>query len=463
MSRLVGRLLLPLLAAATLTAAAPAVGAVAGQSRGAPVATVAREISGAVERSEVFELPIRASHVAVHWAGQPDATVEIAFSADGVTFGAPVAVERDEVGEQRGNGETYGAVMVADGATAVRITVGRPLGRLSVLALDSAAHVTAAFGLGATATAAVAQPAVINRAGWGADESLRYDSAGNEIWAREFWPIQKLIVHHTATSNGDPDPRATIRSIYYYHAVTQGWGDIGYNFLIDEAGNVYEGRASRSYAAGESPTGEDLNGNGVTAGHALNHNAGTVGVALLGTLTSRDTTAAARGALESLLAWKAERHGLDPQGTSLYTNPVNGTQGTFPNIAGHRDVNATECPGDAFYATLPSLRSAVAARIAGTPTTAPAAPVLTASKPSTGHGVALAWTVPSNGGSAITGYRLYRRTGSGAEAFLTSVGGTTTKYRDGSTRRGTTYTYRVSAVNAVGEGPRSNAATAVAR
>jgi N-acetylmuramoyl-L-alanine amidase len=53
--------------------------------------------------------------------------------------------------------------------------------------------------------------------------------------------VQKLIVHHTATQNNDPDPPATIRSIYYYHAVTQGWGDIGYNFLIDEAGNLYEG------------------------------------------------------------------------------------------------------------------------------------------------------------------------------------------------------------------------------
>jgi hypothetical protein len=108
--------------------------------------------------------------------------------------------------------------------------------------------------------------------------------------------VQKVIVHHTATQNGDPNPTATIRSILYYHAVTQGWGDIGYNFLIDEAGNVFEGRYSRQYSSGESPTGQDLNGNGVTAAHAQGYNSGTVGIALLGTLTNQDATPAARSA-----------------------------------------------------------------------------------------------------------------------------------------------------------------------
>jgi hypothetical protein len=163
-----------------------------------------------------------------------------------------------------------------------------------------------------------------------------------------------------------------VRSIYYYHAVTQGWGDIGYNFLVDEAGRVYEGRYSREYPTGESPTGEDASGNGVTAAHASGYNSGTMGVALLGTLTDRDAAAPARDALERLLAWKADRHGIDPEGSSLYTNPVNGSQKTFANIAGHRDVNATECPGSVFYATLPDLRARVAALIAGpTDTTAP--------------------------------------------------------------------------------------------
>ena len=466
------RLLVPLLGAALLSLAAPALGVEqSGAHRSIP--TRAAEVSHAVDGQHTFELPLAASHVAVHWAGQHDASVSVAFSTDGSTFGVAAPVQHDEVGEQRANGETYGAVMVAAGARYVRVTSDRPLPRASVLAMDStglpetgsARGFELGLGFGATASAShISQPLVTNRAGWGADESLRFDdTTGEEIWPREFWPVQKLIVHHTATTNADPDPKATIRSIYYYHAVTQSWGDIGYNFLIDEAGNVYEGRASRTYADGESPTGEDLQGRGVTAGHAYGYNSGTVGIALLGTLTSRDATAPARDALERLLAWKAERHGIDPQGASLYTNPVNGTQATFPNIAGHRDVNSTECPGDTFYATLPTLRAAVAARISGVAATAPGAATLSAVAPRTGKGVQLSWSVPSDGGSPITAYRVYRRTGTGTEALLTSVSGTTTSYRDSNTRRGTTYTYRVVAVNGVGPGPYSNAATATAR
>jgi uncharacterized protein with LGFP repeats len=217
---------------------------------------------------------------------------------------------------------------------------------------------------------ALSQPPVISRAGWNADESLRFGANGAESWPPAFYPVQKLIVHHTDTQNHDPDPAATIRSIYYYHAITQGWGDIGYNFLIDESGRIYEGRHSQNswdpslYPAG--PTGADANGNGVTAAHAQGFNSGTVGIALLGTLTDQDATPAARDSLERLLAWEASRNGIDPQGSSLYINPVSGTRSTFPNIAGHRDVNATECPGGAFYATLPAIRADVAARLAGT-------------------------------------------------------------------------------------------------
>src|SRR5439155_25487053 len=130
---------------------------------------------------------------------------------------------------------------------------------------------------------------------------------------------------------------------------------------------------SRDFAFGEAPTGEDLSGNGVTGAHAQGYNSGTVGIALLGTLTNKDATPQARSALERLLAWKAERHGIDPLGSSLYTNPVSGTKATFPNIAGHRDVGATDCPGSVFYATLPAIRSDVAALVAPD-TTAPSRP-----------------------------------------------------------------------------------------
>jgi hypothetical protein len=322
--------------------------------------TIAYQASAAVASVRTFPLPRPATNVAVHWLGQRTAHVRIAFSRDGVRFGKRRLVLLDELGEGRRTAETYGAVMSARGARAVRVWSDRPLRRLTILALTDRGP-PARPPLRKLAT--TAQPAVISRAGWGADESLRFDASGREIWPPAFYPVQKVIVHHTATQNSDPDPAARIRSIYYYHAVTQGWGDIGYNFLIDEAGNVYEGRYSRQYAPGESPTGQDLNGNGVTAAHAQGYNSGTVGIALLGTLTNQDATAAARSALERLIAWIDSSHGIDPQGSALYTNPVSGLQATFPNIAGHRDVAATECPGGSFYATLPTIRSDVANQI----------------------------------------------------------------------------------------------------
>jgi hypothetical protein len=421
---------------------------------GRPAAgTGARQLSSPVFGVKTFGLGRGATHIAVHWRGNSTALVRVALSRDGRRFARPRAVVLDELGEQRGNGETYGAVMPARGARAVRVWSDRRLRRLSVLVLSDRGRGSGRQWLASAAT--VAQPAVISRTGWGADESLRFDSTGNEIWPPEFWPIQKLIVHHTATQNHDPDPAATVRSIYYYHAITQGWGDIGYNFLIDEAGNVYEGRHSRTYALGESPTGEDSNGNGVTGGHAYNYNAGTVGVALLGTLTHQDATPAARDALERVLAWKASAHGIDPQGSSLYTNPVNGIQKTFANIAGHRDVNSTECPGGVFYATLPTIRTDVAARIGGT-APPPAAPTVVTGSASglTASSATLAGTVNPNGQSSSHHFDYGTTTTYGGTSPEVGVGSGTAAVTVSATLTGLTrktrYHYRLVASNATG-------------
>jgi hypothetical protein len=319
------------------------------------VRAITRPVSGA----RTFLLPPGTSNVAIHWRGHRRAGVRVAFARHGGAFGRRLRVRLDEVGLQRRTRETYGTVIPAEGVHAARVWVDRRIPRLTMVTFRarSSVRLRAAQSSGLL-------PAVIPRAGWGADESLRFDGSGNEIWPPTFWRIQKLIVHHTDTANDDPDPAATVRSIYYYHAVTQRWGDIGYNFLIDESGRIYEGRHSRDYGPGETPTGQDTTGRGVTGAHAQGFNSGTVGVALLGTLTTRDATPAARDALERLLAWEAYGSGIDPEGASEYINPVSGQHATFPNIAGHRDVGATECPGSRFYAGLPAVRSGVGARLA---------------------------------------------------------------------------------------------------
>jgi hypothetical protein len=322
-----------------------------------------------VSRVHTFRASGRVTNIAVHWRGVRGARVRVALSRDGRRFGGARRVALDDLFESHPGSETYGAVMAAPRVRVLRVWTDRPLRRLTVLWMrDRGRRVRYSASVRA-ASVGYAQPQVIRRIDWGANESYRYDSTGKEVWPSAFYPVQKLIVHHTATQNNDPDPPATIRSIYYYHAVTQGWGDIGYNFLIDEAGNLYEGRHTYDYASGSSPTEENSLGYGVTGAHAQGYNSGTVGIALLGTLSNQDATPAARSTLERLLAWEADHHGIDPQGASLYTNPVSGTQATFPNIAGHRDVAATECPGGTFYATLPAIRSDVAAML-GTATQA---------------------------------------------------------------------------------------------
>lgn len=208
-------------------------------------------------------------------------------------------------------------------------------------------------------TAAAIEDQVVPRAAWGADESLRFDADGDEIWPPEYTEPRAQIVHHTVSANDPVDPAAVLRSILYLHAVTRGWGDIGYNFLIDHRGNVYEGRHG-----GERP------GRIVQGGHARQYNTNSIGVSLLGTFTEASVrpSAAAEAALVELLAAKGVRYGIDPQA------PVT-LQGTAfaHRVFGHRDAISTACPGQGLYDLLGGIRAAVARRmgeLSGPPPTA---------------------------------------------------------------------------------------------
>jgi hypothetical protein len=244
----------------------------------------------------------------------------------------------------------------ADGITLLPAG-GRRYGRRTVLVGLGTGLLTAATGIGQASAApgSTAAPWFLDRAGWGADESLRFDPAGVEIWPAEFFGVQTITVHHTGTVNDDPDPAARVRAIYRNQAVVEGFGDIGYHFLIDERGRVYEGRRS-----GTGIPGFDRAGQMVNAGHVAGFNAGNVGIALLGTLTDRTATRAARVSLTVLLAAIVRWHRLDPLGTVDYVNPINGATATVATIPGHRDWAPTECPGGPMYADLPAVRREVA-------------------------------------------------------------------------------------------------------
>ena len=362
-SGIIRRLSAAMTAAMLLTAGAP----IAPSSDSGPVKVRASETSHAVDRTHDFAISSAATHINIHWAGEPDAHLTAAFSSDGKVFSELTAVEAEDADEapdpqpEQASDETYGPLMGVDRVTVVRVHADRPLARVTVLALDASGPATPPFGLGAQALGTTAIPGVISRAAWGADESLRFDGAGDERWPREYYPLQKLVVHHTAGRNQDPNPAATVRAIYYFHAVTRRWGDIGYSYLIDEAGRVYEGRHSRDYWNGTIPTSDSLDGLAVAGGHALHHNQGTMGIALLGTFGTRAPTAAARASLVRMLAWASAKYHLDPRASSTYTNPLTGIKRYVPNIAGHRDYQATACPGGVLYGLLPTIRNDVAA------------------------------------------------------------------------------------------------------
>jgi flagellar hook assembly protein FlgD len=199
------------------------------------------------------------------------------------------------------------------------------------------------------AVASAEEPAIVTRAAWGANEEI---VRANPIIA----PALKLaIVHHTAGSN-DYTPAqsaAIVRGIEVYHVKANGWNDIGYNFLIDRYGTVYEGRGG----------GIDKN---VVGAHAQGFNTGTVGVSMMGNFSSVAPTQAQQDALVELLAWRLDVAHLDPLSQVVYTSGGNlkwraGRVLTLHAISGHRDTGPTECPGTRAYALLPGVRKRVAA------------------------------------------------------------------------------------------------------
>jgi hypothetical protein len=206
----------------------------------------------------------------------------------------------------------------------------------------------------------VAAPKIITRAQWGADETIRDPHIMG--WA----PFRKIVIHHTASPNGVKDPAQTVRFGYELHVVGRGFTDIGYNFLIGPDGEIFEGRRARKYGPNELHTGEDAVGNAIIGGHTKGHNAGSCGIAMIGNFMNTTPSRAALDSLIHLAAWEAQRHRIDPMGNDKYIS-TDSQSLVFANIAGHRDIGATLCPGNRLEGGLPWLRKQVADRVGSFP------------------------------------------------------------------------------------------------
>ena len=192
-------------------------------------------------------------------------------------------------------------------------------------------------------------PYIVPRDSWGADQVPPRSGPS-------YGTVQAAFVHHTAGTieYAPEDSPGIVLGIARYHRDSNGWNDIGYNFLVDRYGVIFEGRAGGIDAA-------------VIGAQAQGYNSQSTGIATLGTFTNLPLDEPAMEALAKLIGWKLSIHGIPTQGTVTLisgggqTNRYpNGTPVLFERISAHRDSNETTCPGDALYAQLPDLRARAA-------------------------------------------------------------------------------------------------------
>ncbi len=334
-----------LIASIAAALAAPAAAFAGGPTMPIQPTMVVREVPLHGERS-LAAAPHRFNMVAVHWRG-PGTVLFKTRGARG--WSAWQAMDDDmspdtRSGENRVHAWRLGNVVWTGTASAIRY---RTRGRVTRV---RAYYVWSPSEAVLTRRLAIANaPPIIPRLSWGADESIR------RVKPQVMPTIHFAVVHHTAGTNDytATQSAAIVRGIELYHVQANGWNDIGYNFLVDKYGQVFEGRFGGVDKA-------------IVGAHAMGFNAGSVGIAVLGDYGASPLPAAAKTSLEQLLAWKLDVAHVDPLSSLSW---VSGGNPRFPSgvavqlraIAGHRETNFTDCPGDALYARLPEIARDVAA------------------------------------------------------------------------------------------------------
>lgn len=275
------------------------------------------------------------------------------------------------------------------------VAVGAAAKRRGAAASIRVARAAATASHGSAAQVQAGPPPIIPRSAWGGD-TIKPRAAP------EIGDVQVAFVHHTVSANdyGPQDSAGIVLGMAKYHRDVNGWNDLGYNFVVDRYGQIFEGRAGGIDQA-------------IVGAQAQGYNSHSTGIANIGTFTDVGQTPEAIEAMARLIAWKMTLHGapvtgtvvLDSLGGSL-NRYRSGTPVTLNRIAGHRDGDATECPGDALYAQLPQLRTR-AAQLAPAvlPTAAGMAVAMAAPVPAVPYGeqLALSGTVTSASGGSLAG------------------------------------------------------------
>jgi hypothetical protein len=316
--------------------------------------------------SAPIRAPVEFALAGIEWSGPRSAKVELRAQAPNGPWGPWVeasALGHDGDGQAR-SVTLFGEPVWVGSAIAVQLRTDRRLGGVRVHFVRARDLATERGGAAAAPPLAApvldagpGQPPILARHGWARGQAP-------PVHVPRYGTVKLAFVHHTVNPNGYGvgEVPALLRAIYEYHVQVRGFWDIAYNFIIDAYGRIWEGRAG----------GIDM---AVVGAHAGAYNTESTGVAMLGDFMGVAPSPAAISALKQLLAWKLSLHGLPATGRATvvvdpadaFYTPFNpGAHVSLPRIAGHRDGDLTDCPGDALYARLPLIRPRVMA-LAGTP------------------------------------------------------------------------------------------------
>jgi hypothetical protein len=191
-------------------------------------------------------------------------------------------------------------------------------------------------------------PLMVSRRRWGADERLRTYNGAACARPKYGSTVRAAFVHHTADRNNytRTDVPAMVRAMYTYHVRSRGWCDLGYNFLVDRFGRIFEGR----YGAAQLP---------VVGAHTASYNTDSVGIAAIGNFDQVAPPPVLLESIARLIAWKFDANYRSPKATIVLAGR------TLSTISGHRDTKATACPGALLYQQLGWLRRRVFALMGG--------------------------------------------------------------------------------------------------